>query len=385
MRLRARFTSGALWIGLPIALAAVCAIAGFLCAPQAYEAGFLLVHADDPADLADHLLDGTLTRPVVEREIVAALDGKDVDLANSFAELARDRGVAIDPRLTDRLAAANSATATATRHAKDFARGLITGEPDDVAGFAGTALGDLFVFGDVRDAAREGYRFARGEETDETVLGLAGIGIAVTAATYASLGASTPARVGLTLAKVARKTGRMSTRLAGAIGRSLREAVDAGALRRALATASLTEPALAVRAARDAVKLDKLRGLVNLAGDVGRIEARAGTRGALDGLRLAEEPREIARVAKLAEKEGGKTRAILRLLGRSVLAVGFFAFDTASWLLTAALVALGFCSAVKGFTERATEMMIRRGKRRRAARELRAIGAAGDRRDLATT
>jgi hypothetical protein len=375
MRLLARFTSGALRIGLPSALAAVCAIAGFLCAPQAYEAGFLLVHADDPADLADHLLDGTCTRPVVEREIVAALDGKDIDLANSFAELARDRGVAIDPRLTDRLAAANSATATATRHAKDFARGLITGEPDDVAGFAGTALGDLFVFGDLRDAAREGYRFARGEETDETVLGLAGIGIAVTAATYASLGASTPARVGLTLAKVARKTGRMSTRLAGAIGRSLREAVDAGALRRALATASLTEPALAVRAARDAVKLDKLRGLVNLAGDVGRIEARAGTRAALDGLRLAEEPREIARVAKLAEKEGGKTRAILRLLGRSVLAVGFFAFDTASWLLTAALVALGFCSAVKGFTERATEMMIRRGKRRRA-RELRAIGAA---------
>jgi hypothetical protein len=68
-----------------------------------------------------------------------------------------------------------------------------------------------------------------------------------------------------------------------------------------------------------------------------------------------------------------------------VLAVGFFAFDTASWLLTAALVALGFCSAVKGFTERATEMMIRRGKRRHAAHELRAIGAAGDRRDLATT
>jgi hypothetical protein len=385
MRLLARFTSGALLIGLPIALGAVCAIAGFLCAPQAYEAGFLLVHADDPADLADHLLDGTFNRPVVEREIVATLDGKDIDLANSFAELARDRGVAIDPRLNNRLAAANSATATATRHAKDFARGLITGEPDDVAGFAGTALGDLFVFGDVRDAAREGYRFARGEETDETVLGLAGIGIAVTAATYASLGASTPARVGLTLAKVARKTGRMSARLAGAIGRSLREAVDAGALRRALTTASLTEPALAVRAARDAVKLDKLRGLVNLAGDVGRIEARAGTRAALDGLRLAEEPREIARVAKLAEKEGGKTRAILRLLGRSVLAVGFFAFDTASWLLTAALVALGFCSAVKGFTERTTEMMIRRGKRRRAARELRAIGAAGDHRDLATT
>jgi hypothetical protein len=375
MRLLAGYSFRRRWIGLPIAMTAVFAIAGLLCAPQAWEAVFLQTH-DDPADLADHLLDRAFTSTVAEREISAALDGKDVDLANSFAELARDRGIAIDPGLAEQLAAANSVTATATRHAKDFAGGLMTGEPDNVAGFAGTALGDLFVFGDVRDAAREGYRFARGQEADETVLGLAGVGIAVTAATYATLGASTPARVGLSLAKVARKTGRMSAQLAGAIGRSLREVVDTVALRRALATASLTEPALAVRAARDAVKLDKARGLVHLAGDVGRIEARAGTRAALDGLRLAEEPREVARVAKLAEKEGGKTRAILRLFGRAVLAVGFFAVDTASWLLTAALVALGFCSAVKSTAERVTRLVIRNGKRRRAARALRAANLA---------
>jgi hypothetical protein len=92
---------------------------------------------------------------------------------------------------------------------------LITGEPDDAAGLAGTALGDLFVFGDVRDAAREGVRLARGEAADDLVLGLACVGIAVTAGTYASLGLATPARVGLSLAKVARKTGGMSARLAG--------------------------------------------------------------------------------------------------------------------------------------------------------------------------
>jgi hypothetical protein len=370
MRLLIGFFSGFRRIGFPIALAVVFAIAAFLCAPQTYEAGFLVSHADDPADIADHLLDRTFSGTVAEREIAAALDSQEVDLANSFAELARDRGVVISPAVTEQLARANSATATASRHVRNFARGLVTGEPDDVAGFAGTALGDLFVFGDMRDAAREGYRLARGEEADEAVLGLAGVGIAVTAVTYASLGAGAPARAGLTLAKVARKTGRMSERLAGTISRSVREVVDTGALRRALATASLTHPELALRAARDAVKLDKARGLVTLASDVGRIEARAGTRAALDGLRLAEEPREVARVAKLAEKEGGKTRAILRLLGRSVLAIGFFAVDTASWLLTAVLIALGFCSAVKGTTERATEMVLRYGKRRRAARNL---------------
>ena len=53
-----------------------------------------------------------------------------------------------------------------------FARGLITGEPDDLVGLAGTALGDLFVFGDIRDAVREGTRFATGQQADELILGL---------------------------------------------------------------------------------------------------------------------------------------------------------------------------------------------------------------------
>jgi hypothetical protein len=368
MPLPVRHACGPGRLGLPIAVAFVFAIVGALCLPHAYEAG-LLMRADDPVHVADHLLERAFTPLVAEREIAAALDGEDIDLANSFSELAAARGVAIDPAHAARLAAANSNGATAARHAKHFARGLITGEPEDAAGFAGTALGDLFVFGDVRDAAREGFRLARGEAVDETVLGLAGVGLAVTAVTYASLGAGTPARAGLTLAKVARKTGRMSAQLTGAIGRSLREVVDAGALRRAFATASLSEPAVAVRAARDAVKLNKASGLVNLAGDIGRIEARAGTRAALDGLRLAHEPREVARAAKLAEKQGTKTRAIFKLLGRAALAVGFFAFNAASWLLGVALMALGFCAAVKNTTERITERMIQRAKRRRALRE----------------
>ena len=54
-----------------------------------------------------------------------------------------------------------------------FGRGLLTGEPDDLVGLAGTALGDLFVFGDIRDAVREGSRLAKGEHADELVLGLA--------------------------------------------------------------------------------------------------------------------------------------------------------------------------------------------------------------------
>ena len=99
---------------------------------------------------------------------------------------------------------------------------------------AGTALGDLFVFGDIRDAVREGSRLAKGEPADELVLGLAGVGLALTAGTYASLGAGAPARVGLSVLKAARKTGRMTAQMGEWLGRSLREVVDWSALRRAV-------------------------------------------------------------------------------------------------------------------------------------------------------
>ena len=57
------------------------------------------------------------------------------------------------PRRSSRRAPTRRAS---QRSLESFTRGLITGEPDDLVGFAGTALGDLFVFGDIRDAVREG-------------------------------------------------------------------------------------------------------------------------------------------------------------------------------------------------------------------------------------
>jgi hypothetical protein len=280
------------------------------------------------------------------------------------------------PDVAAQVTAANSTAARATRNIEHFARGLVTGEPDDMVGLAGTTLGDLFVFGDLRDGVREGGRLARGEKADELILGLACLGVAVTAATYASLGAGTPARVGLSLVKAARKTKRLGAGMASWVGRSMRQVVDAPALGRALTTASLTRPALAVRAARDAVKLEKADGLFVAARDVGRVQAKAGTRAAFDGLKLAEGPRDMSRLARLAEAKGSKTRAILKLAGRAAIALTLVAFDLASWLFAALFALFGFCSAIKGTTERMTWRYLRWRKERRLRGEMRALARA---------
>ena len=98
----------------------------------------------------------------------------------------------------------------------------------------------------------------------------------------------------------------------------VREVVDWTALKRAVRGASLDRsprPPCAPRARRSRSK--RRDDLVRFVGDVGRVQARAGTQAALDGLKLAEGPRDMSRVARLAAAKGGKTRAILKLAGRA--------------------------------------------------------------------
>ena len=356
-------------IALPLGVAFACVIAALTLVPAGIDAGMLLEAQDDPVRLADRALDRSFNADVARREIEAALKANDADLAQSFLNLARDRKVPVDPALAAQVEDANTAAAAAKRAASSFAQGFIVGEPQDFVGLAGTALGDLFVFGDIRDAVREGSRMAQGEPADELVLGLAGVGIALTAGTYASMGAGAPARIGLSVLKAARKTGRMTTQMSAYLGRTLREVVDWTALRRAVSNASVTEPATAARAVREAVKIEKSRDLVRMVGDLGRVQSKAGTQAALDGLKIAQGPRDVARLARLADVKGNRTRAILKMFGRGALFLAASAFHLAWWIFWAMLTIVGFVTALKRTCERATE----RYCERRRARRLHAI------------
>ena len=105
--------------------------------------------------------------------------------------------------------------------------------------------------------------------------------------------------------------------------------------------------------------------MLRLARDVGRVEAKAGTRAALEGLQVAESPREMSRIAKLAEKEGSKTRAILKVAGRGAIMLSLGAFDLAWWIVGALITLFALVSSLKNATERATLRIVRHRKERR--------------------
>jgi hypothetical protein len=230
------------------------------------------------------------------------------------------------------------------------------------------------VFGDIRDVVREGKHLAMGEDTDHLILGLATAGLAVTAATYVSLGGAVPVRAGLTLVKDARKVGRLGEGLTQWAGRSAREVVDGPLLQNAVATGSVMRPGQTISAIRAAFRAEKAGGLVRLAKDVGRVGEKAGTKGALDTLRIAEGPKDVARAARLAEAKGGQTRAILKLLGRGALLLAAGAFNLTLWVFGALLALFGFVSSIKATTERLTMSYLQRRKARRLRQQM-ALGS----------
>jgi hypothetical protein len=334
--------------------------------PHAREATAILAAADDPAELADVQLAASLqNRNLISEHIESALAAHDADLANSFVELAREKAIAVADDQARRVAEAVAEENSTAHLAKSFATGLVTGNADDVASLSGTIAGDLFVFGDVRDVVRETKHLAMGEDTDRLILGLATAGLAVTAVTYVSVGGAVPLRAGLTLVKDARKVGRLGGGLAEWAGRSAREVVDTPVLQQAVAGGSVLRPGQTISAIKAAFRAEKAGGLVRLAKDVGRVGERAGIRAAQDTLKLAEEPGDVARAARLAAVKGGKTRAILKVLGRGALLLASGTFGLASWLFGAVLALFGLLSSIKATTERGTQAVLDRRRMKR--------------------
>ena len=246
-----------------------------------------------------------------------------------------------------------------------------------MVGLAGTALGDLFVFGDIRDAVREGSRYVSGQPTDELVLGL-------------SPGRPRDHRRHLRHVRRGGAGARRPVRgQGGAQDRADRRAAwrTGSAARcarwstgRRCGAPAPRSPSPRPRCARraQAVKVEKADGLMKLASDVGRVQTQAPARkAALDGLKLADGPRDMARDRQARGEEGRQdprdpqdARAAARSCCRSR------PFNLAVWILGAILTLFGFVSSAKSGVERLTQRAIDRGKERRQRARSAAMMAA---------
>lgn len=298
------------------------AAAGFLLAfagaahwvvPMGREALALVMARDDAALIADLHLDKALDAPRVKLEMEQALAANDAELAASFLILADARAIPVEPALRATIVRETDETRKAIRGAGRFGRGFVTGEGDDLAGLAGATVGDLTLWGDVRDLGREAVHWAQGKPVDQFVVDIATAGIAVTGVTYAAFGASLPVRAGLSVLKGARRSGVVGARLAGNV--------------------------------MDALRTGRRGKVVTLVSDLGVAGNRAGTRATLAGLRHVDDAADAARLRRLSEVKGGQTLAIFKTLGRGALFITEGIAKLAFWVIAAAFNVFGLVAS----------------------------------------
>ena len=297
----------------------------------------------------------------LSNRVDAALDGEAWDDAAMYAEIAAYMNMPLDADTQARLEAENAFSRRAARNTGSFVTGFVTGTGDDTPAFMGALASDLTVVGDVRDIGAEGSKLVRGEEYSTMILGLSVVGLAATTATVATGGGGLPARIGVSLLKIARKAGTITTGFARDMTRLLNEAMNFDKLGDTLRAVDLADSAATRRAVTSYTDGISFARVTPVLEDVASLERAAGPAETVRLMRYVENTDDLARVSKMAGKYGTKTRGIAEITGKTSLR----AFKTA-WNLV--LLALEWVWAiVGGIGALVATALGRRVVRRRAA------------------
>lgn len=299
-------------------------------------------------------------------EITAALDAGDAVLARSLASLALSRNVAVPAELSDRITSLPVVDIGATLGAGWNC--VVNGDFDSEAGFACVVATDLTGIGDVRDLVGEGGKFLAGQPVDYFTLGIATVGLGLTAATLSSLGAAGPLRAGASFVKAMHRVGKLPPRLTAQIARALERGINRPALEEAVTLATSMRLGELGRPLSRLFNPDSVRLVSNLADDFGTLSRAGGVRAMKLGLEAADSAGDVRRLARVADTYGDRFVGVMKLVGRGALRLGHLFYTIAGWLVGAVL----WLWSVLAFTLNAitgTDRFLRRRVRKRRQRK----------------
>lgn len=248
-----------------------------------------------------------------------ALDRGDIEDASMYAEIADYMDRRLPAPTRERLAAALAPGATIARNTAGFASGFVTGEGTTVSELAGAVTSDLTVVGDVRDIGTEGGKMLAGQDYNQFVLGLAVLGVAATGATVATGGGGLPAKLGISIVKVAARAGTLTADFARVLTRLVRDAVNFDELSRTLRETRLTNMELTEHAVADyarGLRRAEVFPVLNRLGELGR---NAGPGETVRLMRYVHSTEDLDDIAAMSTRLGKKTRGVIALTGRTSL------------------------------------------------------------------
>lgn len=328
-------------------------VVGLVLSPNAYLAARTLQLAGEGA-IAEY----QLQRIPPERyatEISAALDASDGDLARSLVALAESRNVPVAPELKQRLAALPAVdVGNVLRQGWGC---VVNGDFDSEAGLACVVATDLTGVGDVRDLVGEGTNYLSGRPVNYFTLGVASVGLALTASTVMSLGGALPLKTGVSFVKGMNKVGKLPPKLVGEIGVALSKSVDKAALTetvnlgRELRIGEMGGPLSRV------FKPKSIAVVTDLAEDFGTIGKVGGVRAMKLSAEASDSVKDVKVLAKTAERYQDKFLGVMKMLGHGALRLGKLLLELGSWIIAAVLWLFGFALFALKWSSRTARLL----------------------------
>ncbi|MHA6643674.1 hypothetical protein [Mesorhizobium sp. A623] len=318
----------------------------------------------DPFSISQYRL-SRLSDEEYKAAIEQSVEEGDISDAQSLVAIAQENGRELPLELVERTK--ENPFEFGLRNTLDFVNGAATGEVTSTASVGGVLAADYVGVGDVRDVVIQGNSLVRGDDYDGLTLGLALAGLATVVPGSGAVDA------GFSLLKTANKAGRLSKKLVTRLKVTATKLVDIDGLKRGLSRVSLPQfrrPSLsAIRAAfgninwrsvskgdfselkkpisemmpvditaakkafSGAIRNDAVDEIGVLASSMTGIVSAGGVTAAFGAMKYADDAKELSRFRKLATRMGGKTSAVIKVLGKSAIKLGKLVYLVISILI----------------------------------------------------
>ena len=268
----------------------------------------------------DFDVNGALKKEVSEKgyfdkKILKAIENEKFDDVEMYENLATFLHIDLAQSTKDKIMENNTFFTKSLRNTKEFSSGFWTGKGESAIGISGSILSDMTVVGDVRDLSTEGIKFANDKKYDKVVLSVAAVGVGLSVSQLLSTGASTPLKVGASVIKIAKKTGKLSKAFLGVISSKLAKAVDMKILKK-IDFSSLN----AIKKNKTLfLKSLKLKGISKLFGNINKIKKNTSVFDTVSILKYVDNEKELTKVVKLSSKYKKNTKGVLKVLGKTAL------------------------------------------------------------------
>jgi len=204
------------------------------------------------------------------------------------------------------------------RNIKSFTSGFINGEAESSVELSGSIASDLTLYGDLRDAKKEGSKYLDNEPYDAFILNISLLGIGLSASQLFSAGASTPLKIGTSVIKAAKKSAKLTKPFSKVLQTKLSKTVDTKILKK-LDVNSLFKFEETINKIATSIDIKPVKSLFD---DVNIIKQNTSLTDTIELMKYVDTPKELKSIGKISSQYKTNTKGVMKVLGKGAVRTG---------------------------------------------------------------